>query len=901
MLQQFETSTRSPGGPVPDGQRHWSTGTWVLLTIAALAAITGLAIYAYVVTAQSIREMVRRNNESVARTTGELVQNDFQRSIALARAIAGQPTLVGAVAQRNRREKDAALNGDAKPVVELPSEASPVRERLQVLVESEPRIVRAYVTDTAGLLWSDFPFAAESIGKNFADRPWFEILTRSNWEPCVSGVYQRNAFSPGTNIRPLVVAVAVPIQDESDRNLGALVVQYRVDLLADWLKQIDHGKTGQVFVIDENLQLVAHPMVPSDGQDAFLAFGSAYKEVAPIRDTLTGEAYIARTQTYHDPLNRETMVATFLSVQVGKQRWVVVAQQPESDAYAPIGSLAVRIGAAGSILVMIVLAVMLRLGSAGRDVSAAMRAANDANRMKSAFLANMSHEIRTPMSAIIGYTDLLLDRSQGPSERLNAINALRANGDHLLNIINDILDLSKIEAGEMQMERMLCCPCHILGEVASTMRVRAAERKLKFEVITTGMIPAVIQTDPTRLRQILINLIGNSIKFTHEGHVHLVMELIRREGGKDKLLQFRVEDTGIGMTSEQVNRLFKPFSQADSSTTREYGGSGLGLSISRQLARMLGGDITVRSDPGKGSTFAVTVDPGMLEGVRMMKDCSEAFASSEPKHGTDAPTKLSGRILLADDGIHNQHVLSVYLRQAGLELTIADNGRMACDLALDAAGEGNPFDLILMDMQMPELDGYGATARLRDKGFTGPIVALTAHAMAGDRQKCLAAGCTDYLAKPVSKQLLLRTLAGYLHVSSGAITDDAAQAMDANAAGDGANEVAVKRPAHVANTLVPTSIDPALRPMMGRFISELPGHVSRIAHSVEKKDFEAIRKELHSLRGVAGLYGLNSITELAGRIEDSLIEGEDVDESLVQLHLFIDLVRSVEGYDAASE
>jgi PAS domain S-box-containing protein len=533
---------------------------------------------------------------------------------------------------------------------------------------------------------------------------------------------------------------------------------------------------------------------------------------------------------------------------------------------------------------------------AEEELVQARRAADAANRSKSEFLANMSHEIRTPMSAIIGYADLLMDATQTPSDRLDSINAIRANGDHLLTIINDILDLSKIEAGEMQLERIGFCPCRIVSEVASTMRVRAAEKRLKFEVITQGPVPCEIQSDPTRLRQVLINLIGNAIKFTRKGHVTLLMQMQDDPADAGTKLKFQVVDSGIGMTAEQVGKLFRPFQQGDTSTTREFGGTGLGLTISRRLAKMLGGDIHVQSEPGRGSVFSLVIDPGPLDGVRMLRDCSEAVAQLEPGLPDEAPAALAGRILLADDGPHNQHVLSIYLRQAGLDVTVADNGRIACDLGLAGAEEGRPFDLILMDMQMPELDGYAATTRLRQKGYTGPVIALTAHAMAGDRHKCLQAGCTDYLSKPVSKDTLLKTVAAHLHPRESSLNGAvAADQFNGNPAPSSAPAADGKTPA-----LRSTGVERVLKPFLERFISELPGEVDRITRHLREQNLESLRVVIHGLRGIGGLYGLMPITHLAAEAEERIMRNESLDEISTAVDDLVALLQRVEGYNPAA-
>ncbi len=292
------------------------------------------------------------------------------------------------------------------------------------------------------------------------------------------------------------------------------------------------------------------------------------------------------------------------------------------------------------------------------------------------------------------------------------------------------------------------------------MRARSQEKGLPLEVEFVGDIPETILCDPLRLRQILINLVGNAVKFTKTGCIRLVMRLVKNEATMVRM-QFEVIDTGIGLTAHQLGKLFQPFTQADSSTTRKFGGTGLGLAISKNLAEMLGGDISVTSEPGKGSAFCLTVEAGSLTNVLLLKGASEAISVNRPIDGrkTNDVETLACRILLAEDGLDNQRLISLLLTKAGAEVVVAENGQVAVELALQASAEEDPFDLILMDMQMPVLDGYDATSRLRRVEYAGPIVALTANAMSGDREKCINAGCDDYMTKPVDRKKLVALVA----------------------------------------------------------------------------------------------------------------------------------------------
>jgi signal transduction histidine kinase/CheY-like chemotaxis protein len=381
-------------------------------------------------------------------------------------------------------------------------------------------------------------------------------------------------------------------------------------------------------------------------------------------------------------------------------------------------------------------------------------AAEAASRAKSEFLANMSHEIRTPMAAMLGYADLLADPEQSNKEREQCIRTIRRSGEHLLSILNEILDLSKIEAGQMSVEVADCSPVQLVEEVYSLMQPRALELGITLRTVHEFPLPRTVSVDPLRLKQILLNLVGNAIKFTPGGEVMLLMSL------KDGELSLAVRDTGVGMSPEQVERIFQPFTQVDGSTTRRFGGTGLGLSISRRLAEMMGARIDVESREGEGSTFTLRLPIGGVDPRRLASDVEEAVVTHCPI--TPGPVRLSGRVLLAEDGPDNQRLIMTFLRRAGADVVLAETGREAVRLALEAWRAEAPFQLVLMDMQMPELDGYAAARLLRARGYDGPILALTAHAMPGERERCLAAGCEDFLSKPIVRQKFLEMCRGWM-------------------------------------------------------------------------------------------------------------------------------------------
>ncbi|MGD0389786.1 MAG: ATP-binding protein [Tepidisphaeraceae bacterium] len=465
-------------------------------------------------------------------------------------------------------------------------------------------------------------------------------------------------------------------------------------------------------------------------------------------------------------------------------------------------------------------------------------AAEAANRFKSMFFANISHEIRTPLTAINGFAELLLNSQRTDEQRRADARVIRRNGEHLLTLINDILDLSKIEAGKMSVERILCCPAGIVGEVCSMLRHRAAEKGLALDVIFEGPIPKMIQTDPTRLRQVLINLIVNAVKFTMQGGVSLTVSIKPSVRAQNPLLEVKITDTGIGIPPERQAALFQPFVQADATITRHYGGSGLGLAISRHFARALGGDITLASEPGRGSTFTVTVGTGSLIDAAIDERPEETMETH--RNFTGPRVRISGYVLVAEDGIDNQALIATKLRETGLKLELAPNGQIAYEMAMAAAERGTPFDLIFMDVQMPVMDGFTATFQLRSNGYRGPIIALTANAMERDRSKCLNAGCNDFVTKPIQMEELFKAIGRYLRV---------VQVAQEPALTEEASAVAASREAQAQ-----------------KFYQELPAELAQIEQAIERQDRARFQDVAKLLLGKAAAAGLKDVAPQAAKL-----------------------------------
>lgn len=520
------------------------------------------------------------------------------------------------------------------------------------------------------------------------------------------------------------------------------------------------------------------------------------------------------------------------SIQRLGDRWIRVSDRPTSDG----GVVSLRTD-------------ITRL----KEVQEAAEAANHA---KTQFLANMSHEFRTPVAAVVGYAEMLMDSRLPNDQRLQVVQSIIRNGRHLLALISDVLDLTKIEAGKLEMERIPCSVWRVVTEALSVAGVVAHEKNLQIEAVPLGRIPRVITADPTRFRQILDNLLTNAVKFTPQGkRVEMRVQLSGIDKDNRRNLIIEVEDQGIGMSPEVVAKLFQPFTQADASTTRRYGGTGLGLSICKKLAESMGGGVSVRSKPGVGSCFILSmpVDPADLRDLVDKDDLSKGSKVIQRGQST-VRNKLFGRVLLADDNPDNRNIVRFFLERVGLTVDTAENGLVAVEKATS-----KEYDMVLMDMQMPELDGYSATRTLRQKGYQRAIVALTAHAMAGDEEKCLQAGCNAYLTKPVNADMLIEIVGKELQTRK----------WDPQLA-DLSRRSYVDHP--VESTPAPPKEEPkepTLDELIAEYRAALPGKVQEMEKALQAFDRVKLTSLAHKLRGAAGMYGFGTVSQLAGDIEDS--------------------------------
>jgi PAS domain S-box-containing protein len=493
------------------------------------------------------------------------------------------------------------------------------------------------------------------------------------------------------------------------------------------------------------------------------------------------------------------------------------------------------------------------------ELKEARAAAESANSTKSDFLASMSHEIRTPMNAIMGVADLLAKTTLS-SEQDKYVQIIRRAGDNLLNLINDILDLSKVEASQLELERTVFSLNDLLEKVVEMVSVRASEKGLALTHEISPNIPANLVGDPTRLRQVLLNLVGNAIKFTEFGDVSLRVTH-DEDPAHPTALRFTISDTGIGISGEKLSRVFEQFTQADSSTTRRYGGSGLGLTISKRLVELMGGRIRVQSTIGQGSVF---------DFVLPFEIWSNATRRTDVPVGTDPEPPLRPlRILLAEDSPDNSTIMLAYLQDTPYQLEIAETGAVAC-----AMFEAGHYDLVLMDRQMPVMDGLTATCTIRtwekvNGRLPTPIIALTASALKGDREKCMAAGCTAYLTKPIRQEVLLQAIKEYFTVAPPPSRDERSE-----------------------NVQPFVNMEFDIKAATFVFLRNCRQNVITVRNALDRCDFKTVESLAHGMRGAGGMFGFSAITEFCASLEQAA-ENADTQASrgwIVELSRYLDQV-----------
>ena len=480
-----------------------------------------------------------------------------------------------------------------------------------------------------------------------------------------------------------------------------------------------------------------------------------------------------------------------------------------------------------------------KLSDQAVDIERARDDALSANKAKSLFLANMSHEMRTPLTSIIGFAESSLDLKPSIQERLKATKTIIRSGKHLLHIINEVLDLSKIEAGKLEIETMPVSVMELLDEISQLISIMAEEKGLLFKINYEYPLPEKIISDPLRIKQILINLCANAIKFTTKGHVFLNVSYI----SASSTMVFEVIDTGIGMSVEEKEKIFKPFEQGDSGITRKYGGTGLGLTLSKQLVEKLNGELTVESEINKGSQFTVKIKTDEIENCHFINE-GEYISRLDNVIEAKFP-ELVGKILVVEDNADIQDLIEMLLNKVGLKPNIVANGSEAISRV-----SKQEYDLILMDIQMPIMDGFTAMSKLHQQGYEQPIIAMTANAMQNDRDECASVGFTDFISKPIDRSDLYSILGKYLKTKEGASNMGS----------------------FITSSLL--AEEPDLIDLIDKFIVRVPVMRDDINHAFTANDNDELARIIHQLKGVGGGYGYPKLTELCANMEEK-IESQD--------------------------
>ena len=858
-----------------------------------------------------------------------IVHDMAEHQQALRRLSANQANTVAGHLQQHR----LAIAAHAAAVT--PDNRERYRRSLAVISASYPSFLTLLITDADGKLLDTYPDNLLANATDVADRPYF-LVPRRTLQPFVSEVFRGRGF--GTDP---IIAISAPILGDAAQFHGVLEGSLDLGRLEELIGQNGQQDDIPFVLLDSRRHVIAStiaalPVLTTATRHTPL-LQSRGNDPADDRVALnaTGEHLLSRSSVPftswqltmllpYAPLAQLYSLLTVLTI--AGSLLIMWASQRFAGRFArlvaaPLDDLLVRIrelhldapetlhpvSVSTAITELQELTqdynqLVVRLTTTYGELRASVALLDGANRelehrvqertielvsardeaqqmahAKSAFLANMSHELRTPLTAIIGFTEQALLQREQPDETTTALRIIARNAQHLLTLVNDILDASKLEFDKLELEQLPFSPLQMMHDVLISLRPQASAKGLLLDWQPQWPLPAQVCGDSTRIKQVLFNIIGNAIKFTERGHITVTMSA--EASGQE--WQLEVRDTGIGLSAAQQQRLFQPFIQADLSTTRKFGGTGLGLYISRQLILRMGGTFLLQSAPGQGSHFVITL-PTQQAHLHWL-DSAPANAEPAIAKPTAAMPALRGRVLIADDVDDLRTLVAMLVRATGADVSTVENGEQAVAAALAA-----PFDLILMDMHMPVMDGVTAVQRLRHSGYTRPIIALTADVIPSDVGHFRAAGCDDVLGKPIQQSALMHALQQVLRRAEHPAPEPAANARATDfdhqrrQASTEMRDTTPDRQEKNAGT-VPAHVQHVLAQLKQQFADRLKTEKRELTTELNQQDWPALRSRLHKLKGAAGTFGYPAISATADTAY-RLLQQEQFDDAITVLH-----------------